>query len=69
MKAKAHLFNASRTEGSLTNLAKDSSRVSHVQNDRGRKILKQMTPQQRAAYGGKYYNTSRTAKTGSLRQY
>ncbi len=45
MKAKAHLFNASRTEGSLTNLAKDSSRVSHVQNDRGRKILKQMTPE------------------------
>ena len=34
-----------------------------------KKILKQMTPQQRAAYGGKYYNTTRTAKSGSLRQY
>ena len=34
-----------------------------------KKILKQMTPQQRMAHGGKYYNTSRTAKSGSLRQY
>ena len=34
-----------------------------------RKILKQMTPEQKMAHGGKYYNTSRTAKTGSLRQY
>ena len=34
-----------------------------------KRILKQMTPAQRAAYGGKYYNTSRTAKSGSLRQY
>ena len=40
-----------------------------ARNDNGRKILKQMTPQQRAAYGGKYYNTTRTAKAGSLRQY
>ncbi|MBO5385653.1 hypothetical protein J6A64_04990, partial [bacterium] len=40
-----------------------------ARNDNGRKILKQMTPQQRAAYGGKYYNTTRTAKSGSLRQY
>ncbi|MBQ8668727.1 hypothetical protein IJ472_03025, partial [bacterium] len=39
-----------------------------AQNDRGRKILKQMTPEQRAAYGGKYYNTTRTAKSGSLRE-
>ena len=34
-----------------------------------KKILKQMTPEQKMAHGGKYYNTSRTAKTGSLRQY
>ena len=40
-----------------------------AQNDVGKKILKQMTPEQRAAYGGKYQNTSRTAKSGSLRQY
>ncbi|MBQ8669339.1 hypothetical protein IJ472_06135, partial [bacterium] len=40
-----------------------------ARNDKHKKILKQMTPAQRAAYGGKYYNTSRTAKTGSLRQY
>ncbi|MBQ8668948.1 hypothetical protein IJ472_04150, partial [bacterium] len=69
MKAKAHLFNASRTEGSLTNPAKDSSRVSHVQNDRGCKILKQMTPEQKVANGCKYMNTSFTAKSGILRQY
>ena len=54
-----------KTEGSLT--SKETLRS--AQNDGSRKILKQMTPQQRAAYGGKYYNTSRTAKTGSLRQY
>ena len=41
-----------------------------TQNDNGRKILKQLTPEQCAAYGGgKYMNTSRTAKSGSLRQY
>ncbi len=34
-----------------------------------KKILKQMTPEQKMAHGGKYMNTSRTAKTGSLRQY
>ncbi len=34
-----------------------------------KKILKQMTPEQKMVHGGKYYNTSRTAKTGSLRQY
>ncbi len=35
-----------------------------------KKIIKQMTPEQRMALvGGKYMNTSRTAKAGSLRQY
>jgi hypothetical protein len=34
-----------------------------------KKILKQMTPEQKMALGGKYMNTSRTAKTGTLRQY
>ena len=35
-----------------------------------KKIIKQMTPEQRMALGGgKYMNTSRTAKSGSLRQY
>ena len=103
MKAKAYPFNASRTEGSLTNSVKDSSHVSHIQNDdnnchRGqvprsqeiaqqvrngnknneilrsaqndrpeRKILKQMTPEQKVAYG-KAINTSRSAKAGMLRQ-
>ena len=40
-----------------------------ARNDNGRKILKQMTPEQKMAHGGKYYNTTRTAKSGSLRQY
>ena len=33
-----------------------------------KKIIKQMTPEQRMALGGKYQNTSRTAKSGNLRQ-
>ncbi|MBR6722105.1 autotransporter outer membrane beta-barrel domain-containing protein, partial [bacterium] len=50
-------------------------KVEKVRNDKvsytsGKKILKQMTPEQRMALGGgKYMNTSRTAKAGSLRQY
>jgi hypothetical protein len=40
-----------------------------ARNDNGKKILKQMSPEQKMALGGKYYNTSRTAKTGTLRQY
>ena len=54
-----------KTEGSLT--SKEILRS--AQNDGSRKILKQMTPEQKMAHGGKYYNTSRTAKSGSLRQY
>ena len=54
-----------KTEGSLT--SKEILRS--AQNDGSRKILKQMTPEQKMAHGGKYMNTSRTAKTGSLRQY
>ena len=50
-------------------------KVEKVRNDKvsytsGKKIIKQMTPEQRMALGGgKYMNTSRTAKSGSLRQY
>ena len=50
-------------------------KVEKVRNDKvsytsGKKIIKQMTPEQRMALGGgKYMNTSRTAKAGSLRQY
>ena len=49
-------------------------KVETVRNDKvssatGKKMLKQMTPEQRMALGGKYQNTSRTAKAGSLRQY
>ncbi|MBQ8669097.1 hypothetical protein IJ472_04915, partial [bacterium] len=32
-----------------------------------KKILKQMTPEQKMAHGSRYMNTSRTAKVGSLR--
>ena len=63
---KTQRHNDVKTEGSLT--SKEILRS--AQNDRDRKILKQMTPQQKMAHGGgKYMNTSRTAKLGSLRQY
>ena len=39
-----------------------------TQNDRGRKILKQMAPEQKVVYGGARQNTSRTASYGSLKR-
>ena len=39
-----------------------------ARNDKGRKILKQMTPEQKVVYGGARQNTSRTASYGSLKR-
>jgi hypothetical protein len=63
----------SLTAGFRWALGHDNCKYEKTQKDdkglKSAKILKQMTPEQRMALGGKYMNTSRTAKTGTLRQY
>ena len=39
-----------------------------ARNDQGRKVLKQLTPEQKVALGGARQNTSRTASSGMLKQ-